>query len=131
MHGHRADKENGTAVIVQGVGHQRAEGKPGLFARMGGERGDATRVHQRTRTLGEGRFGDRNLTIRRAIRMFSWRRRHRQVLPSGLFHDANWLLPPRKPWSTVSLNLRPRCSNRMQPALVALNPSLKWNVPPT
>jgi hypothetical protein len=58
---------------------------------MGGERGDATRVHQRASTLGERRFGDRRLTTRRASRMFSRRRRHGQVLHSGLFHDANRL----------------------------------------
>src|SRR6516165_3551199 len=35
--------------------------------------------------------------------MFSGRRSHGQVLPSGLFHDANRLLPPRKPGSKFEL----------------------------
>jgi hypothetical protein len=58
MHGHGADQEYGTAVIVQPVRHYRPKWESWLFARQGRETADATQRHQCARPFGERGLGD-------------------------------------------------------------------------
>src|ERR1700730_3119551 len=72
VHGHCADKEDGTAVIVQPGGHYGPEWETWLFSRQGREAPHAAQIHQCTRTLGERGLGDRRLITRwPGTRMFS------------------------------------------------------------
>jgi hypothetical protein len=69
MHGHCADKEGGTPVIVQPVGHYRSEGEPRPFPREGRKTADAVQVGQSACSLSERRFGDGGLVTRGSARV--------------------------------------------------------------
>lgn len=57
VHGHVANEQQGGAGWVEGVGHERAEGKTGMFARLGAEGGGVVEVEQGTGALCMGGLG--------------------------------------------------------------------------
>jgi hypothetical protein len=59
VHRHSADQEDGTASIVEPIGHHRTERESWLFSRQSGQAAHATQVRQRVGTLGEGGLGNR------------------------------------------------------------------------
>ena len=54
VHGHGADQEDWTAMIVEPVGHYRTERESWLLSRQGRQTTHPIQVHQRAGTLGEG-----------------------------------------------------------------------------
>ncbi len=64
VHGHVADEEERAAEGIESVGHERAEGKAGMFAREGGEGGDRGQGEEGAGTLGVGGLGELGQVLR-------------------------------------------------------------------